>query len=78
MERGAARCSSLARRTRTIKMCSFDARSKGQPRPLPLSEVLRSRKVLVAAALTAFLSIQLTDIWPLRRGLVPQYTQATV
>jgi hypothetical protein len=28
----------LARRTRTIRMCSFDARSKGQPRPLPLRE----------------------------------------
>ena len=26
----------LARRTRTIGMCSFDARSKGQPWPLPL------------------------------------------
>ena len=25
----------LARRTRTIRMCSFDARSKGQPWPLP-------------------------------------------
>ena len=25
----------LARRTRTIKRCSSDARSKGQPRPLP-------------------------------------------
>ena len=31
---GAARCL-LARRTRTVKLCSFDARSKGQPRPLP-------------------------------------------
>jgi hypothetical protein len=29
----------LARRTRTMKRCSFDARSKGQPRPLPLREV---------------------------------------
>ena len=29
----------LARRTRTVKRCSFDARSKGQPRPLPLREV---------------------------------------
>ena len=27
----------LARRTRTIRMCSFDARSKGQPWPLPLA-----------------------------------------
>jgi len=26
----------LARRTRTIKQCSSDARSEGQPRPLPL------------------------------------------
>jgi hypothetical protein len=26
----------LARRTRTMKRCSFDARSKGQPWPLPL------------------------------------------
>jgi hypothetical protein len=24
----------LARRTRTVKLCSFDARSKGQPWPL--------------------------------------------
>jgi len=29
----------LARRTRTIRMCSFDARSKGQPWPLPLKDV---------------------------------------
>ena len=29
----------LARRTRTIRMCSFDARSRGQPRPLPLVDV---------------------------------------
>jgi len=28
----------LARRTRTVKLCSFDARSKGQPRPLPLTK----------------------------------------
>ena len=34
----------LARRTRTMKLCSSDARSKGQPRPLPLSEHIRSRK----------------------------------
>ncbi len=31
----------LARRTRTIRMCSFDARSKGQPRPLPLRKSVR-------------------------------------
>ena len=31
----------LARRTRTIRMCSFDARSKGQPWPLPYGEVER-------------------------------------
>ncbi len=30
---GAARCL-LARRTRTVKLCSFDARSEGQPWPL--------------------------------------------
>ena len=36
----------LARRTRTIRVCSFDARSKGQPRPLPLRESIRSRKAL--------------------------------
>ena len=29
----------LARRTRTVKLCSFDARSKGQPWPLPSREV---------------------------------------
>lgn len=29
----------LARRTRTIKQCSSDARSRGQPWPLPLREV---------------------------------------
>jgi hypothetical protein len=29
----------LARRTRTIKLCSSDARSKGQPRPLLLRKV---------------------------------------
>ena len=28
----------LARRTRTVKQCSFDARSKGQPRPLPFKK----------------------------------------
>jgi len=27
-----------ARRTRTVKLCSFDARSKGQPGPLPLKK----------------------------------------
>jgi hypothetical protein len=36
----------LARRTRTIRMCSFDARSKGQPRPLPLRKGIRSWKAL--------------------------------
>ena len=29
----------LARRTRTMKLCSFDARSEGQPWPLPLRKV---------------------------------------
>jgi len=29
----------LARRTRTFRKCSFDARSKGQPRPLPYREI---------------------------------------
>ena len=29
----------LARRTRTMKRCSFDARSERQPRPLPLRDV---------------------------------------
>ena len=29
----------LARRAPTMKQWSLDARSKGQPRPLPLSEV---------------------------------------
>jgi hypothetical protein len=33
----------LARRTRTIRMCSFDARSQGQPRPLPLADGWSSR-----------------------------------
>ena len=32
----------LARRTRTIRMCSFDARSKGQSWPLPWIEVWRT------------------------------------
>jgi hypothetical protein len=31
----------LARRTRTVKLCSFDARSKGQPWPLSSREVMR-------------------------------------
>ena len=31
----------LARRTRTVKRCSFDARCKGQPLPLPSREVKR-------------------------------------
>ena len=40
----------LARRAPTMKQWSLDARSKGQPRPLLLSEVcIRSRKVLAAA-----------------------------
>ena len=34
----------LARRTRTIRMCSFDARSKGQPWPLPYREMKRIRR----------------------------------
>ena len=29
----------LARRTRTIRMCSFDARTEGRPRPLHLVDV---------------------------------------
>jgi hypothetical protein len=29
----------LARRTRTMKLCSSDARNGGQPRPLPLIDV---------------------------------------
>jgi hypothetical protein len=37
----------LARRTRTIRMCSFDARSKGQPRPLPLGEVKRIVRIVL-------------------------------
>jgi hypothetical protein len=28
----------LARRTRTVKLCWFDARNKGQPWPLPLEK----------------------------------------
>jgi hypothetical protein len=31
----------LARRTRTIRMCAFDARRKGQPWPLLLKGVYR-------------------------------------
>jgi hypothetical protein len=34
----------LARRTRTMKRCSFDARSKGQPWPLPYREVKKIGK----------------------------------
>jgi hypothetical protein len=34
----------LARRTRTVKRCSFDARSKGPPWPLPYREVKRIGK----------------------------------
>ena len=34
----------LARRTRTIRMCSFDARSEGQPWPLPIGQSGGSRK----------------------------------
>ncbi len=30
----------LARRTRTMKRCSSDARSRGQPRPLPLKRCI--------------------------------------
>ena len=34
-----------------MKLCSFDARSKGQPRPLPYREVKRvERATLLAAA----------------------------
>ena len=36
----------LARRTRTMKLCSFDARSKGQPRPLPSMQSGESLKAL--------------------------------
>jgi hypothetical protein len=36
----------LARRTRTMKLCSSDARSKGQPRPLPLVDVSDLQKRL--------------------------------
>jgi len=34
----------LARRTRTVKLCSFDARSQGQPWPLPYREIKRIRR----------------------------------
>ena len=34
----------LARRTRTIRMCSFDARSKGQPQPLPPRKAYETRR----------------------------------
>ena len=37
----------LARRTRALGRASFDARSKGQPRPLPLRKSIRSQKALV-------------------------------
>ena len=40
----------LARRTRTIRMCSFDARSERQPRPLPLREVWESWRGFVGRA----------------------------
>ena len=40
----------LARRTRTMKRCSFDARSKGQPRPLPLKGGIGNWKTLVGRA----------------------------
>jgi hypothetical protein len=39
----------LARRTRTFRKCSFDARSKGQPRPLPPMKGIRNRKALARA-----------------------------
>ena len=34
----------LARRTRTMKLCSSDARSRGQPWPLPWRELTRIRR----------------------------------
>jgi hypothetical protein len=40
----------LARRTRTMGMCSFDARSKGQPGALPLREVGSNRKAYALRA----------------------------
>ena len=36
----------LARRTRTVKLCSFDARSKGQPSATPFKRGVRRRKTL--------------------------------
>ncbi|MEP6889421.1 MAG: hypothetical protein ABI955_01845, partial [Nitrospirota bacterium] len=41
----------LARRTRTMKLCSFDARSKGQPRTLPYREVVRIGEALLDSLL---------------------------
>ena len=49
----------LARRTRTMKLCSFDARSKGQPWPLPLREGIRNRTALPSASLEGNVSRRL-------------------
>ena len=38
-----------ARRTRTMKLCSFNARSKGQPWPLLLAQSGENRKALAWA-----------------------------
>jgi hypothetical protein len=46
----------FARRTRTMELCSFDARSKGRPWPLPLREGIRNRTALLAAFLEDSLS----------------------
>ena len=40
----------LARRTRTFRKCSFDARSKGQPRPLPFKKCMKNRTTLIGRA----------------------------
>jgi hypothetical protein len=43
-----------------MKPCSFDARSKGQPWPLPLREVIRNWTALPAALLEDSLSHRFT------------------
>jgi hypothetical protein len=45
MREGVARCPSC-RRTRTLRKCSFNARSKGQPWPFPQNSGIGDQKAL--------------------------------
>ena len=53
--KGAARCPSCSQNAHGVKLCSFDARSKGRPWPLPLERYRESE---------GYLSTRVVEIYP--------------